>query len=1569
MGLITDMRLWFGQFFLFFLFLCTTASANYTVVDLGFSGLENSSAIEIRSLPHAYDVNNSGEVAGRYKHGFLWRGAPLTGVIDRKWNRSIAVAINEAGQLALNGPPEGASQGTIPYRWDKQTGLYPLTLPRSSEAFVRDINDNEILVGDYRETNSDPWSPYIWYANDQVSNLGGLGGENGRATAINNAEPVQVVGTAQAEDGRYHAFLWTDGSGDNAGIRRLNETDEHDSVATAINDHGDVVGWHGSGPFSVGYMAVLPARDTGSSSSFLSHAFLLTNDTWKDLGTLAINDRGVSAAYDINNNGQVVGFAETGMGDLHAFLYTVDEIMVDLNTLIPADSGWELQLAHGISDNGQIVGWGVLNGQRRAFLLIPVGLPNTIDISVDHSYRPRSPRLGEALTVTTTISNDGSETLAVHLQQTLGPELMLESISGYCTQNENTLSCDLGDMAGGDSIAIEHVAKSSSSGRFPLKSTATGSALSLVKDIAVTTAMIPITRHDPDTTETYAIKLLNGGATYSHDRGPRINKWGEVAFARNRHVYSGGEIQNKVSSGNILLNDLNDRGDFVGYADSGTTKIAGLFQGGDWSRLNTLPYSSGQSEALAVNKNGLVVINNVDNHQAFSVKLDSDPTYLGDLGNGKSEGRAVNDDGWIVGHSLVLSGDSHAFLYKSLDEGMIDLYTLGGSDSFAYAINNKGDIVGASHNSNEILRAALYRQEEGWVDLGALSVNGVSRALGINESSVAVGYAVDTDNKKKAVRYIDNRVEDLNAYLSSNSAWQLSKASGINDAGEIVGVGSLSGGATQAAFLMSHLDNPPVFSKQHLLEPTNNDSMRGVGSSVALDGNTLAIGSPYDSQLGANAGAVFIYQRKDDADEWGFHRKLMAQDGKSSDEFGHVLALKNGRLAVGSKSAAYIFECGDGNCEPVGNKIQFVSNGVSALAIDTNVVAIVGTRVVNRKNYNVHVFRLIDGDWVVELERWEGDPHIVLYGSQLFVGYRYYGNGWIETYGFDGDEWIRQDRFLGKGNNDSLERESFGASLAFHGGYLVVGAPGTRKTNGKIWGSGAVYVYRKRDDGTWVQYARLLSSDFEDSRKPGGSGSAMGEQFGSSVDIHGDLIVVGAPNGNEGEHGAGAVYVFQRQGNHWFEEIKLTTPNPVVNQKFGTSVAIDGNKIVAGAPNRPDGTVYTYTLQNSPDSADLGVTMIKNHEVVGVTETLTYSVNVNNFSDVDASGVKVSLELPEALKFISSSDDRCTQEVGFVICDLKQIPAQSTHKITVNTEAIEQGTASAQVTVNAYQTDPQPENNMVSINTQIEPEPFPRITFKSINNDDEIMLTRYDALDIEFEIENWNFGEDGEAYWLLNNNEQETLHSAGVVNIGALKEDEYIFTIKLVDSDNRVFEGSVRFEIKEAPWPSVQIETPANGDTFTIDSTILLRYRLDYAGVAQNESDFILIVNGVSHGPLTNPRSLILDNLEPGKQNTVEIQYKGSKQPDAKVEFHLNDNINTPQEDSVDDQPQVGVSTTGGGGVLSITMIIIFLMRYCSSIPSFGFKYKISNKYCIEKIGFNTRNSLVVNMKTTRICQ
>ena len=124
------------------------------------------------------------------------------------------------------------------------------------------------------------------------------------------------------------------------------------SEALGINGTGSMVGWR---------------RETAPGPR---RAFRFEGSGLQDLGTLGGTE---SVALDLNNAGLVVGWSHIPDGSSRAFLYE-QGVMIDLNTRLPAGSGWTLLSANAINDAGQIVGEGLFEGNTHAFLLSPPGL-------------------------------------------------------------------------------------------------------------------------------------------------------------------------------------------------------------------------------------------------------------------------------------------------------------------------------------------------------------------------------------------------------------------------------------------------------------------------------------------------------------------------------------------------------------------------------------------------------------------------------------------------------------------------------------------------------------------------------------------------------------------------------------------------------------------------------------------------------------------------------------------------------------------------------------------------------------------------------------------------------------------------------------------------------------------------------------------------------------------------------------------------------------------------------------------------------------------------------------------
>ena len=140
--------------------------------------------------------------------------------------------------------------------------------------------------------------------------------------------------------------------------------------------------------------------------------------------------------------------------------------------------------------------------------------------------------------------------------------------------------------------------------------------------------------------------------------------------------------------------------------------------------------------------------------------------------------------------------------------------------------------------------------------------------------------------------------------------------------------------------------------------------------------------------------------------------------------------------------------------------------------------------------------------------------------------------------------------------------DSFGWSVAIAGNTVVVGA--YQYNNG---GSGAAYVLRTTDGGaTYGQVAKLTAAD-----------AAAYDSFGYSVAIDGSTVVVGAHVKNSGR-GAVSRLSHERRRRHVCRGSKLTASDAAASDNFGRSVAIAGDTVVVGADQDDSerGAVYVF---------------------------------------------------------------------------------------------------------------------------------------------------------------------------------------------------------------------------------------------------------------------------------------------------------------------------------------------------------------------------------------------------------
>jgi hypothetical protein len=150
---------------------------------------------------------------------------------------------------------------------------------------------------------------------------------------------------------------------------------------------------------------------------------------------------------------------------------------------------------------------------------------------------------------------------------------------------------------------------------------------------------------------------------------------------------------------------------------------------------------------------------------------------------------------------------------------------------------------------------------------------------------------------------------------------------------------------------------------------------------------------------------------------------------------------------------------------------------------------------------------------------------------------------------------------------DGQPFDELGSSVAVDGDTAVAGAP---TDDGVAQDSGSAYVFVRSGSDTWSQQAKLipLDPDFED-------------EFGSTVALSGDTAAFGVDNADDLGANGGTAYVFTRTGTTWTQEAKIVPADGAAGIRFGSSIAVDGDTLVIGAPSDDDagvasGSAYVY---------------------------------------------------------------------------------------------------------------------------------------------------------------------------------------------------------------------------------------------------------------------------------------------------------------------------------------------------------------------------------------------------------
>jgi hypothetical protein len=333
------------------------------------------------------------------------------------------------------------------------------------------------------------------------------------------------------------------------------------------------------------------------------------------------------------------------------------------------------------------------------------------------------------------------------------------------------------------------------------------------------------------------------------------------------------------------------------------------------------------------------------------------------------------------------------------------------------------------------------------------------------------------------------------------------------------------------------------------------------GISVDVDGDRAVVGARLrddeDDETVDNTGAAYVYVRNADTGLWDFEARLFSPAPEAQDWFGNSVAIEGDTVVVGvpnngandvsdfHKGNAYVFTRSPGGTW---------DSGVELLHMDDTL---------SYANFGVSVD--IDNSTIVVGVSFDADE-----GQAAGSAYVFESNA---------GNWIKIKKLLPPGGSGTFQ--NFGHSVAIDSDTIAIGAPNWTSPGGPAPGLGAAYAFT-RSDNDWGDEGSLLPvTDNED-----------GDQFGWSVAVAGDLIVVGAhldDYDDDPENGTefGSITVFDRSSGNWVNEGKILASDGQDKDHFGRDVATNGEAVIAGAPDRGfPGGFYLFSRSGSAWSED-----------------------------------------------------------------------------------------------------------------------------------------------------------------------------------------------------------------------------------------------------------------------------------------------------------------------------------------------------------------------------------------------
>jgi len=318
----------------------------------------------------------------------------------------------------------------------------------------------------------------------------------------------------------------------------------------------------------------------------------------------------------------------------------------------------------------------------------------------------------------------------------------------------------------------------------------------------------------------------------------------------------------------------------------------------------------------------------------------------------------------------------------------------------------------------------------------------------------------------------------------------------------------------------------PSFVLQEKVVPKHFDYGEYLGPSLSISGSYAIVGSSCIDENGNDSSFSYIFER-DISGNWQKLDKLATSDVESGDCFGISVSISDGYAIVGSaldddlgdnSGSAYIFERDiTGNWQEAAKLTASDGNSEDNFGFPVSIsgnYAIIGS----------------DSD----------------YNGQDFIGS---GSAYIFERDSTGN-WREVSKLT---PSDGVNYDLFGSSVSISGSYAIVGSS---NHDGLYSNSGCSYIYERDTTGNWQEMAKLTASD-----------GAEYDNFGMSVSISGNYVIVGSPFSDGNGINSGSAYIYERDttGN-WQEVAKLTASDNRYNSFFGYSVSISNGYAIVGSP-------------------------------------------------------------------------------------------------------------------------------------------------------------------------------------------------------------------------------------------------------------------------------------------------------------------------------------------------------------------------------------------------------------------